>query len=524
MLKSKNSNKGDRQRLLEHVSLVGAQAEVVQRYGSATKEFVVAYSGKDNEINKTMKKGLKSISESIINDNNVKTCINSQAGFSAEAKTVAQENAERIIAGNRIRSTRTDDLPKCQTANGQVIGGTNDQLFDIVSIDKAGSYIEGTGRQLKYVGDNPKRCCQMLLSKKYDKYREAEASIEIPKDFYEDVQKELSSRIDKTKRQIQAAELEGKTELVQSKETALDRLEKTRSSLRKGRLSKEEAIVARLHPRISTAMDISQVSHRAGVDAAKSGAIIGGGMSFIRNAVAVIKGDEDPPEAVASMAGDTVTAAGLSYATGFIGSALKGGMQNANNNCIRVLSKTNLPGTVVTAALETGKTLMKYSSGQITGIECLSELGEKGAAMTASALGATVGQTVIPFPIIGGLVGGMFGYTLSTMYYENLLSALKEEQMAHEQRLLIEAECEEAIQSIREYRLEIELAIRNYLSDYTAVFDSAFNQIHASINTQNVNLLIDGANSITKSLGGEALFSCTDELDSLMADNKTIML
>lgn len=522
--KSNNPDKDDRRCLLEQVSLVGAQAEVVSRYGSAIKEHLVAYSGKDNETDKTFKKGLKSISESRINSHNIKTCINSQAGFSAEVKTVAQENAEKIIASNRTRSTRTDDIPKCRTASGQAIGGTNDQLFDIISIDKDGSYIEGTGRQLKYVGDDPKKCCEKLLSSKYNKYREADALIEIPNDFYDDVKKDITNRICRTKRQIQNAESKGKIELVKSKKAELDKLQKTQSNLRKGRLTKEEAITARLHPRISTARDLSKVSHRAGVEAAQSGVIIGGGMSFIRNAISVIKGDEDPQEAIASVASNTVAAAGLSYATGYMGSAIKGGMQNAGNAYVRALSKTNLPGTIVTATFETGKTLMRYTNGQIDGKECLIELGEKGSGMIASAFGATVGQAVIPVPIIGGLIGGMFGYALSSMYYENLVLALKDAEMAHDQRILIETQCEEAIQSIREYRFEIELAIQNYFSDYADVFEIAFNQIHTAFQTQNINLLINATNNITESLGGETLFSTVEELDALMADKKKIKL
>jgi hypothetical protein len=49
---------------IENAGLAGVAAEVVQRYGSANKEHLVAYKGVDNETGKSLSKGLKSISES----------------------------------------------------------------------------------------------------------------------------------------------------------------------------------------------------------------------------------------------------------------------------------------------------------------------------------------------------------------------------------------------------------------------------------------------------------------------------
>lgn len=83
-------------------------AETIQRYGAAVKEHVVAYTGIDNETGKHLKKGLKSISQSKINPQYANQNIQQQAGFSAEVKAAARENAERIIRGDKNRTNRTD--------------------------------------------------------------------------------------------------------------------------------------------------------------------------------------------------------------------------------------------------------------------------------------------------------------------------------------------------------------------------------------------------------------------------------
>lgn len=182
----------ERKRTIRNVGVAGAQAEAVQRYGSAVKEHFVAYNGADRETGKLLKKGLESISKGKISETNRTANIRSQAGFAAEVKTVARDNAEKIIAGEKTRVSRTDDLSKDLTSSsGQSVGGVNNPLYDIVTVGEDGSYIEGTARQLKYVGKNARECCDKLMLNKFNKYREADASIEVPKDLYDGVKSEL---------------------------------------------------------------------------------------------------------------------------------------------------------------------------------------------------------------------------------------------------------------------------------------------------------------------------------------------
>lgn len=518
-------DKKKRYQTMRNASISGSQAEVVHRYGAAVKEHIVAYSGVDQETGQTMQKSLKSVFEEKISGKQPYQSIKAQAGYAAEIETVAKENAEQIIAGDPVRSSRTDDISKnLKSSSGQSVGGVNNQLYDIISIAEDGSYIEGSARQLKYVGKNASECCDRLLLKKFDKYRDAKASIEIPKDFYDDVKGELDRRAERLNDQIKSANERGKEDLVQKHRSSLEQVTKTKENLRCGKLTSEEAIEARLHPRLTTAKNIAEASNRAGIEAAKTGAVIGGGMSFIRNSVAVLKGDESPEEAALAVAGDTASATVLSYITGFVGSAIKGGMQNAKSSYLNVLSDTALPAMIATTLLETGKTLCRFADGQIDGIQCLAELGEKGSGIVASTAGATVGQLLIPIPVLGGLIGSMCGYALSSMYYQTLMSTLNEAKMAHEERIRVEKECREAISAIREYRAEMELVIRNYFTDHVFAFNNAFAKMQTSFQTGNIDLIIEGANCITETLEGEVLFRNIDELDALMKSDRPILI
>jgi hypothetical protein len=281
---------------------------------------------------------------------------------------------------------------------------------------------------------------------------------------------------------------------------------------------------ARKAPEVSTAKDIAKVSHRAGMEAAGTAAAISGGISIIRNIVDVVKGDKESDEAAIAVIKDTGTGAAVGYATASVGSALKGGMQNASNGIIRSMAKTNLPAQIVTATLETGKTLSKLFKGDIDGVKCLTELGEKGTGMVSSALFATIGQIAIPIPVVGAMIGNMLGYALSSACYGLLVGALNEAKLAHEERVRIEAECAEAIAMIREYRAELEKQVSMYLTDHLVAFHAAFDGIKNALQIGDVDGFIAGANSITRKLGGEPQFETFDEFETLMRGSDALIL
>jgi hypothetical protein len=206
------------------------------------------------------------------------------------------------------------------------------------------------------------------------------------------------------------------------------------------------------------------------------------------------------------------------------GSILQGSMQNSTSQAIRTLAKTNLPATVATIALETGKTLRRYFHGEIDGTETLEELGEKGTGLATSAMFAVAGQMAIPIPILGGMVGSMVGYALSSACYKELLAALKEEKHARQQRIKIEAECEEAKKMILEFRNKLENDIRKYLCEHTLIFQQTFATMEQALLEQDANAFIEIANCYTEKLGGKPQFHNTRELESLMESSTPLYL
>lgn len=510
---SLNNNSDEKISIYKNVIIEGASTETVQRYGSAVKEHIIAYSGIDNENGEQLKKGLKQISESKLNPKYIKQNLKQQAGFSAENKYAARENARNIINKSEERIHNTD-------IKGS---GSYNELFDHIITDE--NRIVISEEQMKFIGNNPKELVNKLASKKFQKYFDANAKITIPKDYYEGVEidgkqvsvfTEIDKSLEKYNKQLAKVKANGNLEVAKKIEEKIAKYEKIKASLKNSKITNAEAMEARLHPVLSTTKDIGKISLRAGGVQAAWGAGIGSGISLIKNCVSLVKGEKTVDELLFSVGCDTVKAGALSFATGFTGSAIKGAMQNAKNEVLRDLSKTNIAATIVTSTVEAGKSLKKYISGEIEGIECLEELGEKGTGQLSAAMFAVVGQAVIPIPVVGAMIGSMVGYALSSACYGELVDALKEAKLAHEERIRIERECEESIKMIVQFREEMNDAIEKYLNDMKETFNNALENAERAIWKDDIDGFIGAANSISNKLGKKALFNTFREFDDFM--------
>ena len=517
-----SDDKDNKKNGLLNAAIVGGTYQTTQKYGDAVKQHFVAYSGRDNETGINLVKGLKDIAEGKINPDYEFQNISQQSGFAAEVKEVARSNAEAIINDDSTRKIRTDDL-----------GRINDQLYDTLTIDKNGNIIDGTGEQIKFLGSskddpkglgNAKRAFDKLSSKEFKKYLDNDAKIVVPTEQYQGILQEADAEINKLSSQLDRLKNSEKTEEFTKIENRIKDLKKLKENLKKASLTTEEAREARLSPKLSTAKDVLKLSHRAGLDAAQTASLIGGSVSIVKNITAVFKNEKNTGEAVRDVALDTGRAGALGYGTGFAGSIIKGAMQNSESTYIRALSKTNIAGTTVNIAITSTRILTNYFNGEIDGVQCLEMLGQEGVGMVASAMFATIGQIAIPIPIVGGLIGGMIGYALSSASYGLLLNALKEKEMAHKERMYIESVCAEHIKMIREYRLEIEKIINQYLSNKLEVFNEAFTGIKNALEIGDIDLFIENTNRITENFGGKPAFSTIDEFDKIMLTKTTIKI
>ena len=135
-----------------------------------------------------------------------------------------------------------------------------------------------------------------------------------------------------------------------------------------------------------------------------------------------------------------------------------------------------------------------------------------------------VGQTAIPIPIVGALVGSMVGYALTSAFYGNLTTAIKEANIARENRIRIEEESKEAISMIQQYRAEMNAYIQRYFCHYNNIFNDALTQMDNALLGNDFDKFIEGANKITISFDGKVQFSNMSDFNSLMNSSKSLKL
>lgn len=488
-------------------------------------EHIKAYTGMDQVTGQKFAKGLKSISESKVNSQFASQNIKQQAGFSAEVETKALENEEKIL--NRTKggkAIRTDDMRPQTDGQGHPIGGTNDQLYDVADVDKNGNYIRGTGVQLKYIGNDPKDACQKLMSKKFDKYGNANVPIEVPSDFYDGMKQNLSKKEDALRKQIAHSKAEGNASLATKQEKELARVHKRNNLLRKGKLTSKEAVEARCHPIRVTAKNMLRNANGAGLEAVTEGAKWGAVLSMAKNIVAVAQGKKDLDDAMIDVAKETGSAAVVSYGIGAGGSLLKGAMSQASQKTLRDLSKTNLPASLTVIAVDAGKTIAKYMRGEISGTECFVELGENGFSMSSASLYAVAGQALIPVPIVGAMVGSMVGYAIAASSYGMISEALQRKKEATAHRAEAERFAKEHVRMMREMQQQMDQMVQTYLKGKESTFDAAFKGMREAVNAGNIDGFVASTNTITESLGEKPVFRSRSELDELMEGDEPIKI
>jgi len=398
--------------LSENVAL-GANSEMLGRYSEAGKQFKVAYDGIDNATGQKLHQGLKEIGgykeTSIDKNGNVIDNTKTQQGYSAEVLDTAKQNAENIKRGKAERVARTDDVVDPATGKKRV----NDTKHDQVTLDADGNVIDGSGVQMKFYdedsfvdfikGDKRGKHGKLWA----DKYPEGKFSV--PADQYDSIKRKLQEEI---------KALESCGDLTAEQRKRLDYVKKVEKNLKKSTVTKKEAVDARKNPKKVTAKEILNTSHEAGIEAAKVGAAVGGGISLIRNIGAVLKGEKEPEEAALDVTKDTAAAGAGSYGSAYVNTAIASVMKNSKDKLIRFLGNANAPAYIIQTATSTAKSMHRLCCGEITVNEFFLEIGKSGTSLLASAQGAVVGQLLIPIPVVGALVGGLVSTLVCETIYD----------------------------------------------------------------------------------------------------------
>ncbi|MGN8378955.1 hypothetical protein ACR9JW_02550 [Helicobacter pylori] len=493
----------------------------------STSEESVLYASTNREHFSVLDR-LEEISKRKINPNYIKQNINQQAGYSAEIKEQARVNEHNILAGKRERIVQYDNLSSGQKAQvkklfpNHATPSKNHELVDYVGVDEKGNIIPGTLTQSKFVGKNGEECFKKLLSKDYEKYFENGAKMKIARNHYGDFQRAVNTRIKGLESQIAKQKGLGDFQKAAHLEEKLQHCKTIKAHTRPASATKAEAIEARLNPKLSTAKDVASVSHQAGMNAAQTGALIGGGVSLIKNVYECIANGKDPMKAIKHTAIATLKGGALSYGSAFASSSLEGLMQSSANRIIQSLGKGSAPAMIVGACVANATVLTRYFSGKIDGTELRKQLVKANTTLVNSGAMAVAGQALIPIPVVGALVGGFVGATLSETFFNAFLKAREKAKLARQRRIEIEKECREIIKLLEIYQNQFKEVFERYFHETTKFFNQSFDELERVLYAGDADLAIGVNNKSQEWLGQKALFDNKQEGWELITSNKEI--
>ncbi len=500
--REKNSN-------IVNAAIVGAVSEESALYASANKEYLAILD------DKTLGRTLEGISEYKVNPKYQYQNINQQAGFSAELKEQAHANAQNILMENKERLVQYDNLSVDQKAQirerfpSYATPNKNHELVDHVMVDKNGNVILGTATQSKFVGRNGAECFEKFLSKDYEKYLKNGVKMEIPKDFFGDFQKEANIKIKSLESQIAKQKSFGDFQKAAKLEERLQKCKTIKANTRPASITKKEAIYARNHPTLSTAKDVANLSHQAGMNAMQTGALIGGVVSLATNVLECVVNGKDPKKAIKHTALATLKGGALSYGSAFASSSLGGLMQSSANKIIQSLGKGSVPAMIVGACVTNVTIFGRYLSGKIDEAELLKQLGKANTTLISGGAMALAGQALIPIPVVGALIGGFVGAALSEAFFNALNS--KKVELARQRRIEIEKECRESIRLLEMYRNQFNEVFERYFHGTTKFFNQSFDELERALYTGDADLVIGANNKIQEGLGQKPLFGNKQE-------------
>lgn len=279
-----------------------------------------------------------------------------------------------------------------------------------------------------------------------------------------------------------------------------------------------------MNPKLSTAKDVASVSHQAGMNAAQTGAWIGGGVSLVTNVYECIANGKDPMKVIKHTAIATLKGGVLSYGSAFASSSLGGLMQSSTNRIIQSLGKGSALAMIVGACVANATVLTRYFSGKIDKTELLKQLGKANTTLVSSGAMAVAGQALIPIPVVGALVGGFVGAILSETCFNALLKAREEAKLACQRRIEIERECREIIKLLEIYQNQFKEVFEKYFHETTKFFNQSFNELERASYAGDADLAIAVNNKSREWLGQKALFDNKQEGWELIISNKDIRM
>ncbi|GAA9827838.1 hypothetical protein VN0622_11420 [Helicobacter pylori] len=130
-----------------------------------------------------------------------------------------------------------------------------------------------------------------------------------------------------------------------------------------------------------------------------------------------------------------------------------------------------------------------------------------------------IGQLAIPIPVVGALIGGFVGITMSKTFYDISLKTLKEAKEAHQDRIKAEKKCRENIRQLEMYRNQFKEVFERYFHGNMKFFNESFDELERALYAGDADLAI-AVNNKSRAVRAELQKSIDKNLEALKKNHK----
>ena len=138
--------------------------------------------------------------------------------------------------------------------------------------------------------------------------------------------------------------------------------------------------------------------------------------------------------------------------------------------------------------------------------------------MLSGGMMAAVGQVAIPIPFVGAAIGGMIGYTLSSMFYQSALEASRSAKLSSEQLLKIRTIEEAARERIAHEQEQLEAFVSREIPQLRLETQFLLSSL-ANADHQDSEALSKSINHYAGLLGKSLQFHSVNEFETFMSSD-----
>ena len=191
-----------------------------------------------------------------------------------------------------------------------------------------------------------------------------------------------------------------------------------------------------------------------------------------------------------------------------------------NSEMFSPLAKGTAPIAVANTVLEVGEAAYQYATGVIDRDQLIDRCAGVAMRNTGAWAFGVVGQTVVPIPVVGALVGSTAGYVTSAIVIEGfkLARVAAADADAAEARLSeLETQAVAAVMTMEEHRLTLEALIDQEAQDYRDVLVPLMDGLEKDL-TAGGEAGMDCLVALNLELGYKLEWSTLPQFDEFMAD------